>query len=285
MLKLLKNILPDLNRIEEAALKSTQDLVIGWHCNAVIDTNKILGSGTHPDRALSRTIAISEAIERRIVSNLKYSNRCATFLLDQYPSTCGFAVGFDEPATRTRAIAEAVERWVRSQWIDFHYAIPEVPANFVESSLCPLGSWLRKSFDEIRYFYLTTQMNVDDELVDFHTAIAVGIKGEGAFVGSKTARSSIGLWTHALAEAWRHLVLFERNSERESEEMKPIVYFGNNKQDAFQQIALANKETWKKSELLLVKKVEPLDQGIYCYRALCRDFIGWHGENYKRFVY
>ena len=279
------SVLPDLAKLQEAPIKDELGNILGWHSNVILEGRRIAGSGTHSDRAMSRTIALSEAMERRMMTSLQKSENVDRLLLSEYPTSCGFAFGFDREATRDRALAEGVERWLRSKWIDEHFCIPNVPKTEVSPQLNPLGRLMADLFENVGYFQTTNTMIVRGELVEFFSCIVVGIKGQGAFVGSRTSLSSHDLWTHALIEAWRHLIIFERSTERDRPDLKSIFYFGTHKKEALHQVELACIEPFPEPSLRLLEEVNTHVGGFYCFRALCHDFQGWHGENYQRFVY
>jgi ribosomal protein S12 methylthiotransferase accessory factor YcaO len=279
------SFLPDLKELQEAALKNALGNVVGWHSNVLVRDGRIQGSGTHQDRAISRTVAISEAIERRVVEKLRSSGNAEQLLLDEYPTTCGFAVGFNRDATRGRALCEAIERWIRSKWIDYHFGIPEINESEFSAKMSPLGIHLRQAFTKMRFFQTTNTMVIDGQNVTFFSAIVVGFEKNGAFVGSRTSLSPDNLWTHAIVEAWRHLIIHERSPERDRPDLKSIFHFGEHQGEALKQIEAANQSPIPAPTLRILREIDTQAEGLFCFRALCRDFRGWHGDDYWRFVY
>lgn len=275
--------LPGLKAIQESRF-SLNDKITGFHATCIDNDNRPLGSGTHAQREVAHTIAVAEAIERQIFKSLYVSEKKNEYLLDQYPSTCGFAVGNNRLETIHRSVAEAIERWLRSKWIDDRYFL-------VETSI-PWGSLnsYQKSaisfFDSIRAFQHTANLNFTEGTFIYYSLIVVGFKGKGAFVGSKTSINPHHLWSHALTEAWRHLHISEHiDRYPDIFDYQIIHHFGQYATQALKQIDNAIHPNIPEPTLLLHKEIETPFNDLFCFRTLCKDFVGWHEKDIERFVY
>lgn len=146
------SLIPDFKEIQESPL-ILEGKEVAFHSSVILRNNHALGSGFALSPMKARQIAFSEAIERRLVELNISSATKHDLLLDEYPTSCGFAVGNDRDATKQRALAEAVERWLRSKWIDDGYALLEYP--LVISELNPIECHFASFFESVRLFALT----------------------------------------------------------------------------------------------------------------------------------
>lgn len=276
----LKRI-PDFKEIQESPLV-LEGRDVAFQASVILENGYCQGTGFAQDAKLARQIALSEALERQIVFDLAQSSQKAEFLLDEYPSTCGFAVGYDAESTKHRAVAEAVERWVRSKWIDDRYSLLEFPLRGQEVN--SLEGWFAKYFTEIRCFVSSNQIVVEGTPYTANSLIVVGLTGNGAFVGSKTVLDGKVPLVSALVELYRHLRLSEEDNQT-YRELEVIKHFANNKSLALEQIVRATRRPMPEPQLRFLKEVPTGVEGVYCYRALCENFRGWHGKDVRRFVY
>lgn len=277
----LNAFLPDIKEVQESPF------IIGgkelaFQSSVILNTGYCIGSGFSENARISRSIALSEAIERKAFFNIYKSDLKSDYLADVFPTTCGFAVGNDLQSAQNRAVAEAVERWLRSKWIDEKYYLYEV--NILPSELNILEKYFTNFFEKVRVFIHTCEINVNGIVEVVNSVITVGLSAEGAFVGSKSVLNEKAPLLSALVESWRHLRLSTSSTQKDTE-IKIIKYFARNKEAALTQISNANKNGLKNPELRLLKKVDIPIEGIYCFRALCHDFKGWHGDEIHRFVY
>lgn len=127
--------IPEFQEIQVSTI-NIEGTARAFQASLVSKNGDCLGTGFSPCMDQAKIIAISESIERRLVSNLARSGNANEYLLDLYPSTCGFAVGTTLRSAQERAIAESVERWLRSKWIDEHYYLPKI--NISKDSLNPI---------------------------------------------------------------------------------------------------------------------------------------------------
>lgn len=325
MLEFLKSINASFDRIEEASVNNEDGLAVGYHHSVLGKDNLPLSSGCHYDKNTAKRIAICEFAERAFVQNIfnsKISNPklFEQFLLNDYPTTSGFAAGFENEATKFRSICEAIERWIWSKWIDEKYRIPKEDKSMIAFS--PLAQKFLEAFDEVLLFrvpiiekIVTLQRDLlnnsfDDALNQkIHVSplcftVCLGIKDEGVFPGSRVSSIYDDIWTHPVIEAWRHLQIFNFNSKNcntafysdaylnktQKKSDKVIIdrinYFGCNKNLALQTI---NEATKKFNLIPALKVLTQLEQNItqpfYLWRAICHDYIPWHLGGVDRFVY
>ena len=159
----------EICKIEETEVGSKQEK-FGWH-TSVEATNGKRGSGFSKLRNDARRIAIAELYERCLITTMKESDTLrAEFLLDSYPSSCGFAAGFEDSPTRVRSIREAVERWAWSQWIDYGFVMPKVEAAVVEASR--LEQFLCADFLAVRRYFIKIDTS---SVAEFPTALFFGV--------------------------------------------------------------------------------------------------------------
>lgn len=72
-----------------------------------INGRKECGGSVQLDLKLAHRIAFSEAFERKCFLGLNEGQKIF-FEADLYPTTCGFAAGFDSEKTKLRSLAESV---------------------------------------------------------------------------------------------------------------------------------------------------------------------------------
>lgn len=261
---------------------------IGWGVNVYDLENYPIGGGTHVNARTAQLIAYHEMIERNIFHKyLREKNE--TLFLDQNPTTCGMAVGQDVYKTKLRSIGEAIERWAWSKWIDENYYIPKIDVDLKQ--LGPLATYYQSFFDEVifHYFEFPTQLLLGKKLRP-RILIGLGIKGNGIFPGSRLSFDDEDKYDHALVESWRNLMISESLSRQltppHSFIDKRILFFGKNKDVAFEQIAKAEKKDWPAIQFkLMAKEMDTGISKIKMYRSLCSNYLGWSEGDVSRFVY
>lgn len=293
MIEVLKKIVPRFSHIQEYEIKNSFGLTVGFQSTLVTDDNFAFAGGTANDLNLARRICFSEAIERvYFFKSLTSSALSSSLFLDKYPTTCGFAAGFNKEKTIFRAICEAVERWAWSKWIDKKFTISQVKPILNTR----LSKHYLECFDEV--IFLQSPIKLNSHLVPEYISknlvwsVALGIKGNGIFPGSRVTTSLDEVWEHPLLEAWRHKLIYEnelKNAECKDIFEERIKYFGENKEEALKQCApfVAINFPEAKLNLMTSVKIEKFDSEIsyFVYRALCEDYIGWEHGNESRFVY
>ncbi len=283
-MKLHPKTIPDIKRLEESPIV-VDGQNVGWHVSA-IGSKGALGGGLSTELETAKRIAIAETIEREVVRQINDSDLKSLFMLDKYPTSCGFAAGFESKATRLRAISEAVERWAWSKWIDDGFLLPSLKVT--RNELQPLERYFFDSFDEVLFYSITIKTElIPNFLPAVEFGVVLGVKGSGVFPGSRIATRKSDLWQHSLIEAWRHMHIFGQNLNREQLEfpVDRIVFFGKNCQSALFQIESAKNDDWPKPEQLLVKQFKTQDENVFVWRSLMKDYVGWEKNNKTRFVY
>lgn len=270
--ELLKREIPTFDHIAEAPIGQA-----GWECSYMTTTGAPLGGAVHADRELCRKIGLAEALERHYISRLSDKTK-QDFFCPEFPSSCGFAFGFDSAGARQRSECEAVERWIWSKWIDEHFRIPHVPT----PKLSDLAQVLSGRFDEVVYYAREFQFLEQKH----HLGITLARKDGGVFAGSRVSRSSHDLWTHALSESMRHQKIFEHCRRRTPRDFieERICFFGRNGERALEQVARATRDEWPTPTVLMQKSLA-LPHKFFLYRTLCADYLGWHDGTVERFVY
>jgi ribosomal protein S12 methylthiotransferase accessory factor YcaO len=277
----LVTFLPDLKEIQESPFV-IDGREMAFQSSVILNNGYCIGSGFSQNIITARKIALSEAIERKAFFNIYKSKLKSEYLVDEFPTTCGFAVGTTLKSARDRALAEAVERWLRSKWIDEGFALIELPLN--PQGLNSVEKHFISCFEKVRLFVHSCEIDVYGILEVVNSVIVVGLTPEGAFVGSKSTLNDNAPLLSALVEAWRHLRLSESTTQKDPE-LAVIKYFAKNKDAALSQISMAQKQGLLNPVLRLLKKVDIPIKDIYCFRAICKDFRGWHGDEITRFVY
>ncbi|MBX3033950.1 MAG: hypothetical protein KF865_08495 [Bdellovibrionaceae bacterium] len=278
------NFIPDVKEIQESPLL-IEGREVAYNSSVILKNGYCIGSGFSLNPSKARTIALSEAVERKAVASL--FRNCSLeqkklFLLDEYPTTCGFAVGATTEDTKRRAISEAVERWIRSKWIDEKYLLEEISIS--NELLTEVERYFVEQFHHVRIFVNSCSIIVNHASESVRSVIVVGLTEKGAFVGSKSKMNSPAPLLAALVEAWRHLQLSKINDNR-TPEIAVIKYFAEHRTVAEEQIARTYKNQLPNPELRILEDLNiPID-GVFCYRALCKDYQSWHGSDVTRFVY
>lgn len=277
--------LPEIASAEESPIE-VEGQVIAWHVVLFDQEKNALGGGFHEQKETARRIAIAEAAERKLVSNLRESAFANNFQLNTHPTTCGFAAGFDSEKTRQRAIAEAVERWAWSKWIDEHFEMKKLKSETIK--LSQRGNFFYSLFDSVLFFGQTIDTSgITDFVNNVEIGIVIGIKDGGVFPGSRVAVTKDEIWDHAFIEAWRHLEI-SKKYKGSTEDPFPygrIFHFAKNTSEALTQIEKANKIQWPSPKVSLILEHQTNIIDLHLWRAIMKDFISWGVGDQKRFVY
>lgn len=278
------SLVPTFAGLEVSPIRLSGGDALSFQTSVVDFQGRSLGTGLGKVKEFSILKALNESVERNIFSNVRQCQfRSAEFLIDEHPSSCGFAVAQKKNFARDIAVAEAVERWVRSKWIDENYFIEESELDNVRT--CNLLKWSFEHFRKIRVFEKKLSIVLDCRARQANSIIVVAYAKNGAFVGSNTKLDLEADFDHALMEAWRHLRLATSEAKHFEEEKRPIVFFSENFEEADKQIMRANKKNWPSPKLRIVREVPLSTPNFHCVRAICDDYIGWHINDGTRFVY
>jgi len=157
------------------------DRVVGWYTVVMGNEGEPLGGGTAESLELSQRIAVAESIEKlEVLHGLSVEER-QSFKCERFPTRCGMAAGFEPQATIHRAIAEGVERWVWSKWIDDGLEISEIKL----PKLNDLSNYCFSIFDEVRFFKLEIHHKINNFPGKINFYATIGFKDGGAFPGSR----------------------------------------------------------------------------------------------------
>jgi hypothetical protein len=224
-------------------------------------------------------------LERAVFKRLKNSSQSHRLLLDEIPSSSGFAAGFDCESTRIRAVLEAHERWAWSKWIDEGFVLSETPVTPLIPRFC---SELLQVFDQVRCFEFRFNGELTPHGPDvlLHFGVLLGFKDDGIFPGSRVAFEERDIWSHAAVEAWRHFHL-TKVKPRIPEDIiqERAYYFAHQAEAAMSAVRKAKRVEWPKSELRLLSAAEVESDQFFVWRAIAKNFIPWHLGEVTRFVY
>lgn len=272
------------------------------HQNIVAENGDILGSryyginengdsfsgGTSSDKEIALRIAVAESFERSLFYIIANDEKLKKeFEIIKFPSSSGFAAGFEDCSTRFRAICESVERWAWSKWIDEHFEILEEVPN---QKLSKLTNHLMNDFIDFKWLRKEFQIEVSStETMKLTLVIFLGLTEDGIFPGSRVSTNFDDLYEHPVIEAHRNLINFKINHENSNSAGDIIeqrsMFFGKNKKIAINQIKKAIKKDWPNPSIFLLKKFETNIHEVFLYRCLLNDFVGWHEGARDRFVY
>jgi len=279
----------NLANILEQPIVDSQNTVVGYHCYAQNKSGTTISGGTFKDKETALRIAVAELIERYFFQELCKTESAKQYYIDEYPSTCGFAAGFDNKSTRFRAICEGLERWAWSQWIDYRF---NLPLDASEKKHTALTQTLGADFDQTFTYSKLFQINISDtEALELKLVVFLGCKGDGIFAGSRVGSAGDELWEHAVVEAsrnYKNSLFYAKHPEKidhKSTFAIRLLYFSKNKSEALKQISMATNIDWPTSELLVLKQLDTGFDNIFIWRCLFKNYIGWHIGDEKTFVY
>lgn len=295
MIEALKLLIPNFSHFQECEMHDSKGEAIGYQ-SALITTSTVpFAGGTARDLNTARRICIAEAVERATFLKLIRSEtkeQLDELLLKEYPTTCGFAAGFDERKTTFRATCEAIERWAWSQWIDKGFGLMQVQPQLKTE----LSSKFEKHFDSVHYFRTHIKLSGKQRPSfvgeDFLFNVVIGVKADGIFPGSRVTTVNDESWEHPLLEAWRHHQIFVNELSKGSLNGlfdRRIKRFGEAGLETLSKVLSLERRKFPSPELCMMKRVatgslDGLNQ-YQVWRALCREYIGWHLGDENRFVY
>lgn len=287
LLKELRKIHPQFKEIIVQNIDS-DNRIIGYKAISRCQNSLTISGGTSKDHYQAIRIAISEAFERIIVKKIFQDHVLKNeFLLNEYPSTSGFAAGFNKKNTQFRAICEGLERWSWSKWIDQSFKIDQIDE---PSLLSELSMHFRKYFKQAYWFEKKFNLYADSlGFLNLHLVIFLGFTDEGVFPGSRVSTIDDNLYEHPVIEASRnyenYLLNKKTNIDSDNIIKERVIFFGENKQIALKQVNQATKTDWPQPKIRLLKDYDTGHPEIFLTRCLMQDFIGWHEGDVTRFVY
>lgn len=283
LLNLILQNYTDFKEILTSPILDSSKNIVGWNCTAYSIEQNAISGGTDIDKDIALRICIAEALERTFFRTIAKSELRNSFMIDDFPSTCGFACGFDNDKTKLRAVCEGLERWAWSKWIDDGFYIEQIQ---VKNHITSITKELASRFEENYYF--TKSFNLNNNVYTF--GVFLGFKKNGVFAGSRVCLQSDDPWQHSVIEASRNLKNFEyaqSNNQFESTQIvrKRALYFGQNRQDAILKIKSCQKKGWPEPKIMMLQQFNTGQTDVYLWRCLMYDWIAWHLGDEKRFVY
>lgn len=289
LLRVLQKINPEFSEFITQDIRNSKGEIVGTKCVGLEKNSHVFSGGTAAKKDTAIRIAIAEAFERSYLDVIaSHRELSQEFELTLYPSSSGFAAGFDQKSTRFRAICEGLERWVWSKWIDENFIIP------TEKKPCyllsPLAQHLIESFDEVLWFKKEFCIEISaSEKLNLSIVIFLGIFENGIYPGSRVSTTTDDLYQHPIIEAHRNLsnALLDRKNPRPALDIiqERTLFFASHKDLALAQVNKAAKTNWPAPELLLLIELPTESDEVFIFRCLFKDFIGWHTGEVSRFVY
>jgi ribosomal protein S12 methylthiotransferase accessory factor YcaO len=279
----LKKIVPNYEKIFESSFFDSNGIILGWHATVADKLENALGSGCATDKNLARRIAIAETIERyKFHEILREKEKNPHLGIETHPNSDGFACGFNKEDTMMRAVCEAVERWVWSQWIDKNKFIPELK---VLPNLNALSKHLLSGFEDASFFQKEVSVYLNGNVFKIYVGVVLAFKEGGIFPGSRASLNADFIWEHGLIEAARNHNIYSNDTGRDDIICERIKFFATNKQIALDQIALSKDDSWSEVRFKIVSQYKSMPKGIFLFRAICEDYMDWHVGPVNRFVY
>lgn len=294
MIDLLRSLIPSFSHFQEHEICKSDGVAIGFQSTLISNGNIPFAGGTAKNIDQARRICAAESIERAFFNKLFTSSSIGKnkFLITEYPTSCGFAAGFEKNATIFRAICEAIERWAWSKWIDNGMGVPQVTPELRTD----LSHYFKSQFDEVVFFQVPLSLGkikrpsfIGEQ---FCFSVAIGIKDNGIFPGSRVTTESDEPWEHCLLEAWRHKIIFNnelRNTQPVNIFDKRIQRFGLDGLEIVKKLIEAQPVIFPVAKIRLLEEVASSNvdsaHQYHIWRALCEDFIGWDRGDEHRFIY
>jgi hypothetical protein len=225
---LIKNF--EIAEIIRQPINDHTGAMVGYHSTVLDHKQQAIGGGTAETAEHALRIGVAEVAERYLFKSMTKADKL-NYLVNEFPTTCGFAAGFNREKTRLRSICEGLERWIWSKWIDDGFFIQEVEL----PSLAGLSKHFASHFGKIYYFQKQFHPKLNEGVsIDLTFGAIVGIKDDGAFAGSRVCSVTENPWEHAFVEAWRNLNNYENFGSNTDQYRKGNAaairgyYFGSN---------------------------------------------------------
>jgi hypothetical protein len=284
LLDSVKQLVPEFKHIERTVVDQNGKTV-GWHIHAFSAAGKCIAGGTAQNEENALRKCIAEMIERALIGKINSTPTKLWVRLDTHPTSCGFACGFDREKSRLRSLAEALERWHWSKWIDENFEIST--ASVTPNGLSPISQVLSADFDSLQFY----SRNFIFQNMRLKFGAVIGVKGPGVFAGSRVCSESEDLWEHAIVESWRGLQNHITSDRTRFAELRNNVaflrteFFAKNGDCALEQIKGATKSEWPTPKILLQKEINAELPGVFLWRSLAEDYLPWDQGPVARFVY
>jgi len=287
LLEIVRRLYPNLKNLNETTILSKENEVLGYSATLYNDDNFAISGGTNTNKETARRIAVAEALERGFVRKISKDPIISEqFLLNQIPSSLGFACGFEREKTKLRSFCEGLEKWTLSQIIDFNF-----PATIQSKfKLTKLAENLCIQFDNIQLFQKKISVNLPEATTNTSLVFSlfIGYTKTGAFPGSCIAFENEDQMTHACIEAHRNFsnynYLIKKNIAPENLILKRILFFGENKKLVGNQINTYENKVWPTPNLRLLNEYNTEFENIFLFRTLFKDFIPVNAGTVNRFI-
>ena len=274
-------------KIEESLL-FPESTIQFWHSNIIDSSGHSLGAGFGKDRLYARKIACAEFLERRKFREIaaESNHERDSWGLNQIPTACGFAAGFDRTNTIIRSVTEATERWVMSKWIDDDCKIDEISYATITNELDEASKFMASQFESVRLFKKNVSLKLGDMPVEICVAQTFGLLNDGIYPGS-SAQAAVGpIWQHAFLESFRHL-LFVRNNPVRPDRFPDdkIHFFSKNASVALAQIDRTKGNPWP-TPVIGFHRIEHFeDFNFFLARTILNGWSSWNLGPMTRFLY
>lgn len=288
---------------KEEAIENDLKQVVGWHSTCFDNGNVPLSGGTHSSRNTARQIALAELIERRLFRKLLGLGSNVKFLyLDEYPSTSGFACGFNREKTKWRAVCEGLERWAWSKWIDGGFALDKAR----DPRISELGRVLLSPFSRLFFFDRDFEIDwshfpLEQESLKIYEErlftplrvifrVFIGETPSGVFAGSRVNLDNDAAWEHEIVEAHRNYTNYclIKNGHLKVPSnnwfLNRVLFFGDNGRVAHEQINGSTNRMWPAPEVLFLSNIDTEIDGVFLWRCLFKDYVHWGKGAVDRFV-
>ena len=257
-----------------------------WHATIKDIDGVPLAGGFGSSQLEARSVAYSEFLERREFKAIKSDADLHQYWgIDLVPTGCGFAVGRDLYSTIIRSVGEAVERWVRSKWIDEHYKMHRLNPAQVKMSLDPVALALCREFNDVSFFEKEVAISFSERFFRFKVGAVLAFEGAGVFLGAAVTPGHTKLWRHALVECYRSLLVSKNNTPTNSFPDNRVRFFGKNAEIGVAMIDRAVNDRWPTPRVLLHRSKMIEGGEYYLVRTLLDGWTSWHKGDEKRFLY
>lgn len=257
-----------------------------WHTTFLSEGVPLCG-GYGKSKNYSRSVAAAEYLER--TKYIELSNSTSDIKkkwgLDLIPTGCGFAAGFNQRNTIIRSLAEGLERWVISKWVDEECYLEEKDSNNLSKTFAKPSRWYMSQFDFVRFFYKEVVIQISKDFFKFKIAVVLCFKGDGVFMGSSADLEGKNIWLHALVESFRHLRIVKAENPRNVFPYNRIFYFSKNAEVIKKQVNKCIKQQWSDPKIIL-NHIEFFEsEGYYLARSIFSNWRSWNLGGNERFLY
>lgn len=278
MIESLKTYFPNFSYLQESYLGS-EPLDGFWQVTALEKNGEPLGSGFAKNLSAARKIAVAEFIERQFVLDLRNSSEAEKWRLDHHPTACGFAVGFDPLNTQIRSIAEALERWALSKWMDDGCYLEKERREVCSHE----GVKVLGEFDDCFVFKKEFFVNIGKICTSFHLCVLAATRGNGSFMGSAVRTNFSDALTHSLMEAYRHYIISKQDRNFNIFPYNRILYFARNIGVAMGKIHSKKNNEWPHPILDFQRSYR---NELFCVsRTIFKDWMPWERGPIDRMLY